>query len=45
MGMTEKKCQPMTTDIYRVGDVAAGTSAKMDRVQDILTCHSLIFNK
>jgi hypothetical protein len=44
MGMTDKKCQRMTTDIYRLGDGAARTSAKMDRVQDILTGHSLIFN-
>jgi hypothetical protein len=29
--------------IYRLGEVAAGTSAKMDRGQDILTYHSLIF--
>ena len=34
----------MTTDIYQLGEVAARTSAKMDRVQDILAYHSLIFN-
>jgi hypothetical protein len=31
-------------DIYRLGEVAARKSAKMDKAQDILTYHSLIFN-
>lgn len=43
-GLTEKTCQRMTPDIYRLGEVAARTSAKMDRVQGILTYHSFIFN-
>jgi hypothetical protein len=40
MGITEKKRQRMKSDIYRVGEVIARTSTKIDRVQDILMYHS-----
>jgi hypothetical protein len=35
---------PTQTDIYRLGEIAARKSAKLDRVQGIPTDHSHIFN-